>query len=130
MEASIQQTEHQPQDASDQAEKLPENWPEDITFLSDLTYTEAARELQPKLSLSPSDTGSWKKIPLALTQSPCTRVKIVTIADPNHPAFGQRGLFAAEHLIPDVFILPYIGEVHCNSLSDTNPHSDYDLSRS
>ncbi|KAK4613997.1 hypothetical protein CLAFUW4_09005 [Fulvia fulva] len=116
------------QDASNAAEILPDNWPQNIVYLSDLKYTEAALELKPKLTLSPSDTGSWTKIPIELTRSPCSRVKIVTIGDQKHPAYGQRGLFAAENLIPDAFILPYVGEVHCNSLSDTNPHSDYDLS--
>ncbi|EME42690.1 hypothetical protein DOTSEDRAFT_73492 [Dothistroma septosporum NZE10] len=128
MAVALLQSDVQAQDASDLAEKIPENWPTDIIYLSDLTYTDAARELQPRLSRSPNDTGSWTKISPALTQSPCSRVKIVTITDPMHPACGQRGLFAAEHLIPDAFILPYVGQVHCNSLSDTDPHSDYDLS--
>lgn len=109
---------------------LPENWPEDITFLCDLSYTAAALELQPKLSRAPSDNSQdpWSKVPPSLVCSVTPHVRVVTIHDPDHPACGQRGLFAAENLAPDRFILLYLGEVHTNSLSDTDPHSDYDLS--
>lgn len=106
----------------------PDNWPDDVPFLSDQIYTEAALELRPKLSRSLSQNISWDKVAPDLIHSVCPWVKVVTISDEKHPANGQRGLFASEHLIPNQFILLYLGKVHCNSLTDTDPHSDYDLS--
>ena len=58
--------------------------------------------------------------------APCQKVYIRQINNENHPAFGQSGLFAAQHLPPDVFILPYLGCVH--NEQDTDDTSDYDLS--
>ena len=99
-------------------------------FLSDQSYTEAALELRPKLSRAPSDNSSepWSQVPSNLIHRVSPNVKIVTIQDSKHPAYGQRGLFAAKHLVPDQFILLYIGQVHSNSLDDTDVSSDYDLS--
>ncbi|KXS94439.1 hypothetical protein AC578_5195 [Pseudocercospora eumusae] len=108
--------------------ELPRNWPDEIKFLSDQSYTALATELRPKLSRAPSDNQSWIQIQRHLIHAVTPHVQILTINDDKHPAFGQRGLFAAEDLIPDQFVLLYLGKVHSNSLSDTNPHSDYDLS--
>ncbi|KAK4497703.1 hypothetical protein PRZ48_010356 [Zasmidium cellare] len=108
----------------------PPNWPPEITYLTDQIYTPAVSlELRSKLSRSPSDNISWIKLASDLIITPCPLVSITTITDEKHPACGQRGLFAAQHLIPDSFICLYMGEVHCNSLSDTDPNSDYDLNR-
>ncbi|KAI0786084.1 hypothetical protein C8Q75DRAFT_688080, partial [Abortiporus biennis] len=51
-------------------------------------------------------------------------VSIKVITEPNHPASGQRGLFASKKIDANTLILDYIGEVHC----DDRPDSDYDLS--
>ena len=59
-------------------------------------------------------------------QSPCVRVQCQKISDEIHPANGQYGLFAAHHLAPDSFILPYLGYVHTEAESDET--SNYDLS--
>ncbi|CAK1367078.1 hypothetical protein CB0940_10407 [Cercospora beticola] len=109
---------------------IPENWPQDIKFLTDHAYTPAALELQPKLSRAPSDNSSdpWTKVQSNLIHPITPHIQITTITSPTHPACGQRGLFAASDLPPDSFILLYLGLVHTNSLSDTDPHSDYDLS--
>lgn len=115
-------------------EVLPPNWPQDVTFLRDLTYTQTVLDagLREKLSRAPSsDNDSWVRLASTLPGlgAPCPNVSITTIKEPStHPAMGQRGLFAATHLPPDTFIILYLGQVHTNSLSDTNPHSDYDLS--
>lgn len=109
----------------------PPNWPSEITYLTDQTYSQAVDlELRSKLSRSPSDNISWIKLASNLIITPCPLVDITTITDEKHPAYGQRGLFAAQHLIPDSFICLYLGHVHTNSMSDTDPHSDYDLSMS
>lgn len=86
---------------------LPENWPEDIEFLTDLTYSKMAlaEQSNSKLSRGSSDDASWVKVPANLIITPSPLVKIVTITDEKHPACGQKGLFAAEHLQPDQFIL-------------------------
>jgi hypothetical protein len=53
-------------------------------------------------------------------------VKITKITTPSHPANGQYGLFANQALLPDSFVLSYLGYVH--DTTDTNEASDYDLS--
>ncbi|PPJ52744.1 hypothetical protein CBER1_11387 [Cercospora berteroae] len=109
---------------------IPDNWPQDIKFLTDHSYTSAALALQPKLSRAPSDNSSdpWTKITPNLIHPITPHIQITTITFPTHPARGQRGLFASTDLPPNSFILLYLGLVHTNSLSDTDPHSDYDLS--
>ena len=47
------------------------------------------------------------------------------INDDKHPAHGQCGLFAAQPLAPEKFILPYLGHVHGEMGADES--SDYDL---
>lgn len=108
---------------------LPQNWPDDVEFIPDLTYsTKITHDQKSGLSRTTVDSATWLKVSADLATITCPRVKVVTITDTNHPACGQRGLYAAEHLIPDAFIIAYRGHVHNNSLSDTDPHSDYDLS--
>ncbi|RMZ07062.1 hypothetical protein D0860_05263 [Hortaea werneckii] len=108
---------------------LPDNWPEDVTFIPDLTYSDrVTQEQRAGLSRTTVDSAAWLKVPKDLATIVCPRVKVTTIQDQKHSACGQRGLFAAEHLIPDAFIIAYRGHVHTNSLSDCDPHSDYDLS--
>lgn len=54
-------------------------------------------------------------------------VKIQRIHEPpGHPAHGEHGLFAAQHLAPGSVIIDYLGFVH--SSRDADPQSDYDLS--
>jgi hypothetical protein len=110
-------------------QELPTNWPENILYITDQTYSSAVpTELRDGLSRKNAESESLQRIPASLLQYPCPRVSIKVIEKPEHPAHGQRGLFAAEHLPPDSFIIVYTGHVHTNSMSDTDPHSDYDLS--
>lgn len=53
-------------------------------------------------------------------------MKTVKISSESHPANGQHGLFASQSLLPDSFILPYLGFVHDDN--ETDEQSDYDLS--
>ncbi|OQN99793.1 hypothetical protein B0A48_14563 [Cryoendolithus antarcticus] len=108
---------------------VPSNWPEDIAYLNDLTYSAAVTsEQRTALGRTTTDLEGHARITaeqIATTQS---RARIRIISDPKHPAHKQRGLFTASDLPPDSFILLYQGHVHTNSLSDTNSKSDYDLS--
>lgn len=87
------------------SEAVPQNWPEDIAYLRDQTYSAAVTlELRSKLSRTPSDNINWLKLQSEFIQIPCPWVDIITIDEASHPAHGQRGLFAKSHLLPDSFI--------------------------
>jgi hypothetical protein len=107
----------------------PRDWPTDIRFLQDQTYSATITDdLRAQLGRTTPESESYAKIFTDLLRSPCSRAEGRIIDLHTHPAHGQRGLFAVEHLEPDSFICLYLGHVHTNSLSDTDPHSDYDLS--
>lgn len=107
------------------AHQLPKSWPEKILYLTNSVYSKTVthdilKTTKPKVDL----TCHAKTV--SNTKGPSPLVKIVEIQDPGHPANGQHGLFAAQHLCPDTFILFYLGHVHGSS--DADPNSDYDLS--
>lgn len=107
----------------------PENWPDDVQFLTDQTYSAAVLpDTRSDLARITAESATYAKISVDLLEAPCSRVQVRIISETKHPACGQRGLFAAEHLEPDAFVCLYLGHVHTNSLSDTDSHSDYDLS--
>ena len=60
------------------------------------------------------------------TRKPSPKVKIKKILDKGHPAFGQHGLFAAETLHAESFILDYVGQVVLDSQASQT--SDYTMS--
>ncbi|KAF2661830.1 hypothetical protein K491DRAFT_700852 [Lophiostoma macrostomum CBS 122681] len=110
---------------SSSTSKLPKDWPQDIVYLRAPVYS---RKLAPeslkaltvvKADLPPSHQ-------LYSTNNPTSSVKIVKITTSSHPANGQHGLFTNQSLLPDSFILSYLGYVH--DTTDTNETSDYDLS--
>lgn len=116
-------------DVAEVNESLPHNWPAEITFLTDHTYSDAVTDEQrTALGWQGGELDAHSKIPPDQIAATRCAVIIKTIEDPKHPAHGQRGLFAAHHLAPDRFICLYLGHVHTNALSDTDGHSDYDLS--
>ncbi|KAF2273941.1 uncharacterized protein EI97DRAFT_139398 [Westerdykella ornata] len=105
---------------------VPKEWPQGIVYLRVPHYSkrlssETSRVLILPFSEIPADEQLMKS-----TNGPFTNVRISKITNSNHPAYGQYGLFAAQHLPPDSFVLPYLGYVH--DQSDTNESSDYDLS--
>lgn len=111
-----------------EAPQVPENWPEGVTYLTDQTYSAAVTaEQRVALSRTNGDDATWLKVPAGQIEAPSSMVHIPIIENKDHPACGQRGLFAAKHLEPDAFVCLYLGHVHTNSLSDTDPRSDYDL---
>ena len=108
---------------------LPLDWPKDVVFLRDHTFSDTVTaEMRSDLSRTTNESTTWSKVPSSSIQVPCVVATGRIIANPKHPACGQRGLFAAQQLEPDSFICLYLGHVHTNSLSDTDAHSDYDLS--
>ena len=108
---------------------LPKNWPEEVQFLADQTYSAAVTsDLRGALSRTTPENTPYVRITPNALEPPCKLVEIQTVDDEKHPAHSQRGLFASQSLQPDTCICLYLGRVHTNSMSDTDPHSDYDLS--
>jgi hypothetical protein len=108
--------------------ELPKNWPEEITYLWDHTYSdEVTAEQRAQLGRTSVELETHSKVSDAQLASTSRSCEIKIIEDEKHPARGQRGLFAAEHLEPDRLIILYMGHIHNNSKSDTDPRSDYDL---
>lgn len=107
----------------------PKNWPPGIVYLTSPIYS-------PNLPLTTLDllrtitptSNTSSTLTLTVPRPANTRTVILPITNPSHPAHGQFGLFAAQDLRPNTFILCYLGRVHSNSGEDTDPESDYDLS--
>lgn len=105
--------------------KTPEEWPGGMTYLRAPSYSKKlAKEKLNTLLLSKSGISSEE--PVLTTRGPYKNVRIAPISSVSHPAHGQYGLYATQHLPPDSFILPYLGFVH--DQTDLNEKSDYDLS--
>jgi hypothetical protein len=103
----------------------PKDWPKGVVYLRGPSYSKKLADAALKaLVLPKADVPSTDQI--LKTNGPYTNVRITKISSPSHPANGQYGLFASQHLPPDSFILCYIGYVH--DKSDTDETSDYDLS--
>jgi hypothetical protein len=103
----------------------PKGWPSNITYLHLPSYSKKLgadniSQLVCSKSDLPSTTHIWK------TCGPHSNVRITPVSDANHPAHGQHALCATHHLLPDTFILPYLGYVH--DQTDIDAASDYDLS--
>ena len=93
----------------------PKGWPADIVHISANMYHSSV--LQETISLLRGSKPS-KSVP------PCPLVRIRRIDEAGHPAKGQSGLFATKKILPNTFILFYLGEVH----ADAREASNYDLS--
>lgn len=105
--------------------RAPKGWPLDIIYLRAPSYSKklSADKIKALLATK-SDIAA--DIPVYQTCGPYSTVKITPVVDAAHPAHGQHGLYTNQHLLPDSFILPYLGYVHDET--DTNQASDYDLS--
>ncbi|KDQ20643.1 hypothetical protein BOTBODRAFT_100151 [Botryobasidium botryosum FD-172 SS1] len=102
----------------------PPHWPsESVTYINRARYAHSLpAEITSELKRSGSASNSSDEArPSSKSKPP---VVIRTITSPDHPAYNQRGLFASKKILPRTFILPYYGEIH----SDTRSQSDYDLS--
>lgn len=103
----------------------PKGWPDGIRYLWAPSYSKRLGKCKlDALLLSKPGLSSANTV--FTTRGPYTNVKITPIASTSHPAHGQYGLYATQHLPPDSFILPYLGYVH--DQTDLDETSDYDLS--
>ncbi|KAF2147272.1 uncharacterized protein K452DRAFT_304140 [Aplosporella prunicola CBS 121167] len=101
---------------------LPKGWPQGLVYITAPVYSRlCAAEVQKSLH-TPSAVTDVLKVP----SGPSPLARITKIGNPSHPANGQSGLFAAQHLPPDTFIILYLGLFHTRE--DADPDSDYDLS--
>ena len=81
---------------------LPKNWPEEITYLWDHTYSDAVTaEQRAQLSRTSIELESHCKFSASSLASASKTCAITFIEDEKHRAHGQRGLFAPENLEPD-----------------------------
>ncbi|OCK76307.1 hypothetical protein K432DRAFT_306640 [Lepidopterella palustris CBS 459.81] len=104
---------------------LPKGWPPEVTYIRVPIYSKKLPTYALNSLKSPS-TASFKPNPIPTAVGPSRNVRINAISNTSHPAHGQYGLFAAQHLPPDTLIIPYLGFVH--GKEDVDPASDYDLS--
>lgn len=104
---------------------LPKAWPRSIAYLTSPKYS---KNIDSQLLCVGKASNEAVVLPVVgpKWQRPAAQlVRIKVIGNSSHPANGQHGLFAAQNLLPDTFILTYIGYVH--GTADTDPTSDYDL---
>ncbi|KAF3010610.1 hypothetical protein E8E13_003045 [Curvularia kusanoi] len=106
--------------------QLPTGWPEGTKYLRAPSYSKKLPKDKLDTILLSKTAGLSPKEPVLTTRGPYTNVRITQIQGASHPAHGQYGLLAQQHLPPDSFILPYLGYVH--DQSDVDEKSDYDLS--
>lgn len=103
---------------------VPKNWPEDVAYLTAPAYSPGLATTQ--LQAIRSKPSEMREMGRDAKAGPCALVKITPIADAQHPAHGQAGLFATRHLPAGSLILPYLGEVHAAD-AEAHASSDYDL---
>ncbi|KAJ8117131.1 hypothetical protein OPT61_g1608 [Boeremia exigua] len=105
--------------------QTPKDWPEGTKYLRAPSYSrELTKDKLDTLLLSKASLSSAD--PVLTTRGPYTNVRITKITSASHPAHGQYGLCATQHLPPGSFVIPYLGFVHDQSELDET--SDYDLS--
>jgi hypothetical protein len=103
----------------------PKDWPSGIVYLHAPSFSNKLEKS--KLDgLVSCNTDLPPGTQIRKPSGPYPNVKITAVSDFSHPAHGQHALLATQHLLPDTFILPYLGYVH--DQTDTNEASDYDLS--
>lgn len=101
---------------------MPKGWPPGVAYTVAPVYSKACTADSIKqLHTAPPLTEAIKPPP-----APSPWVRITKISSSSHPAHGQHGLFATQHLPPDTFIILYLGLFHARA--DADPASDYDLS--
>jgi hypothetical protein len=94
------------------------NWPTHLQYSGRPVYhSSVTREVRKALQSEPNPSDASR----SETQTPC-RVMIRKITNTDHPACGQCGLFAAQKIAPNSFILDYIG-----SFSNENDRSSVAL---
>ena len=112
-----------------------QDWPSDIVYLPRCIYSYSlSPQVLTDLHTAPSSisNSSCNIIPSTkLPPSPNPALYIQYIDDTSHPAFGQRGLFAARNLEPGSLVCLYSGIVNYKKPGERTGDgrvSDYDLS--
>ncbi|KAF4301448.1 hypothetical protein GTA08_BOTSDO10789 [Botryosphaeria dothidea] len=100
----------------------PKGWPQSLAYIVAPVYSKACTADTIKQLHAAPEHAVAVKPPAA----PSPLVRITKISNPSHPACGQHGLFASQHLSPDTLIILYLGLFHTRA--DADPASDYDLS--
>ena len=99
-------------------------WPSDVRYVNALVWgddVKRAKEVYTKYKQSKDG-----KHIVASPASVRMNVRWRRVDDPNHPAFGENGLFAARKLCPREHIVDYLGYVCLSGNED--PLSDYSAS--
>ncbi|KAK5949894.1 hypothetical protein OHC33_009079 [Knufia fluminis] len=105
--------------------KPPTNWPPNVKYRSQPCESRYLTENQRRwLCRKPQVTTGTDNTALPIIKLPQSRIEIDSrinikvINDEQHPAHGQRGLFAARDLAPGELVVPYIGYVHSSTASE------------
>jgi len=90
----------------------PAGWPSDVQYIPHIICD---KSVTPEFA----KRVEWSLHRYRIHHQGSHNVRIKIITDPLHPAYGQRGLFAARSLRPREWIIDYAGEV----LPDSNPQT-------
>jgi hypothetical protein len=82
--------------------RVPANWPPDVAYAHSPDWRSVAPEDLARLQTRTSSSGDDDGLP---------GVTIRRLTDPEHPACGQRGLFAAQPFAPGDVLGEYTGKV-------------------
>lgn len=107
----------------------PKGWPPGVVYLTSPVYSKKLKAAAVTQLNADPDNAAAAATPTGLilrSAQTSAKVKVTPITAGSHPASGQYGLFAAEHLPPDTLVVTYIGYVH--PAEETDKTSDYDLS--
>ena len=109
--------------------RTPPGWPAEVLYLTTPVYSSWLNVDETSFIQSRND-GSGPSLALSRSMVPARSPPLArprrVDAPPDHPALGQYGLFASDHLAPGRIVIEYLGFVH--SRRDADPLSDYDLS--
>lgn len=90
-------------------------WPASVSFTNDYAWGKDVPESE-RLTFQPA---AWRR----RASKPSQRAHGRVVQDPDHPAFGQHGLFASRRLEPGVRVIDYVGAVCLGANEDKT--SDY-----
>lgn len=83
--------------------RKPSNWPEHVRFIQSTIYHASVPSTVRQTISSPSGNS------LSISAFKNPKVAIRRIQNSSHSAYGQFGLFAAQRIPPNCYIIQYIG---------------------
>jgi SET domain-containing protein len=90
----------------------PKGWPASLRYLSKAQWADNVDKNAKTAAVQ--ELKSFARLQGAVALDPagrCRHLRIRVIEEQGHPAFGQRGLFAARNIPPRTFLLEYAGEI-------------------